>query len=335
MRFRQCSASDLTRCDELPTTWLGRGELRGRTLPLWRRWLKNGEANLFLVEDSERASGSNLECFVATVFVDGRFLTDGGLGTGAELGSTLYRLALSGGSPVLSYDQIRRANSGAGLNLVLLHFALREQRLSSLRARHVLDVANAAFCFFHHGFRIHHLLFETHDRECAAYAQAGGFALDRATPLSAMPNDVTRRPAARLLSLRREHMPPAALNPLASLFHAREPRFGFTPAQQALLGRALLGGSDLEVAGELSVSVDAVKQSWRGIYQRVARVAPQLAPSDAGPGVRGQEKRRRLLEYLRNHLEELRPFKSAQTFTRTDRVPASFLLRLPDGTYTG
>jgi hypothetical protein len=43
-------------------------------------------------------------------------------------------------------------------------------------------------------------------------------------------------------------------------------------------------------------------------YARVAREAPFLIPGDLpSSGMRGQEKRRHLLDYIRMHLEELRP----------------------------
>jgi hypothetical protein len=53
-----------------------------------------------------------------------------------------------------------------------------------------------------------------------------------------------------------------------------------------------------------------VKARWRTIYDRVGEVASDLLPvaaDDGASGRRGPEKRRRLLEYLRQHPEELRP----------------------------
>jgi hypothetical protein len=54
-----------------------------------------------------------------------------------------------------------------------------------------------------------------------------------------------------------------------------------------------------------------VKKRWHTIYERVVRADHDLlpAPIQNGPPthLRGAERRRRLLNYLRQHPEELRP----------------------------
>ena len=73
--------------------------------------------------------------------------------------------------------------------------------------------------------------------------------------------------------------------------------------------RALLNESDSEIASAMTISLDAVKKTWRRAYDRVAVAAPSLLgkATAAASNRRGTEKRRHLLEYLRDHLEELRP----------------------------
>jgi len=54
-----------------------------------------------------------------------------------------------------------------------------------------------------------------------------------------------------------------------------------------------------------------VKKRWSAIYERVADVDSELLPPSVANGAhalsRGAERRRYLLNYLRQHLEELRP----------------------------
>ena len=73
----------------------------------------------------------------------------------------------------------------------------------------------------------------------------------------------------------------------------------------------LPGGTDAELADELGTCVSIVKNKWRSIYNRVASRWPELFSDDSHADVqiseRGREKRRRLLTYLREHPEELRP----------------------------
>jgi hypothetical protein len=64
------------------------------------------------------------------------------------------------------------------------------------------------------------------------------------------------------------------------------------------------------------VSLDAVKKSWRAIYERVDTVAPRLLGARVVTGEvphRHAERRRHLLDYLRTHLEELRPVASQRS----------------------
>jgi hypothetical protein len=95
---------------------------------------------------------------------------------------------------------------------------------------------------------------------------------------------------------------------LASLFDYRAPILFLTPAEQNLLGCALSGGTDEEMAEVLAISTSAVKKCWQSIYTRVGLRLPTLLPDDGyDGGKRGAEKKRRLLSYLRSHPEELRP----------------------------
>ena len=88
------------------------------------------------------------------------------------------------------------------------------------------------------------------------------------------------------------------------------PRFGFRPSEQRLLLTALRGGTDDELSNELGISLSGVKKSWLSIYDRVSgHLAGFSSNRDAMEGTteRGKEKKQRLLNYLREHPEELRP----------------------------
>jgi hypothetical protein len=94
------------------------------------------------------------------------------------------------------------------------------------------------------------------------------------------------------------------------LFNYRPPRCGFTRSEQQLLHSALSGATDEELSKTLRVSVPTIKKAWLSIYGRAAAALPELIVdhSPVEPSAhRGKEKRRRLLAYLREHPEELRP----------------------------
>jgi hypothetical protein len=65
----------------------------------------------------------------------------------------------------------------------------------------------------------------------------------------------------------------------------------------------------------LGSSLHAIKKLWISIYQRVEDHLSELIPNqqqlELPANGRGKEKRRRLLAYLREHPEELRPIARA------------------------
>jgi DNA-binding CsgD family transcriptional regulator len=97
----------------------------------------------------------------------------------------------------------------------------------------------------------------------------------------------------------------------ASLFNAPAPRFGFAPAEQRVLLRALLGETNREVASELGLSVQTVNKTWESAIRRIEMIAPCLLAAQEPDGKRGGEKRRHVLDYLRYHMEELRPYRAS------------------------
>ena len=90
-------------------------------------------------------------------------------------------------------------------------------------------------------------------------------------------------------------------------YHSRLPRFAFTPGEQELLEAALDGADDVSASKSLFVSSPAIKRRWAKIFERVAVIHSDLCPAD-GDGTRGVQKRQRILTYVRDHPEELRPF---------------------------
>jgi hypothetical protein len=86
------------------------------------------------------------------------------------------------------------------------------------------------------------------------------------------------------------------------------PTFRFTPTEQRLLKRSLDGRTDEQIAEDLKVSRDAVKQTWRAIYDHVMTVMPEILLSDSAESIgRGAEKRRHIIAHVRNNLQELKP----------------------------
>jgi hypothetical protein len=97
---------------------------------------------------------------------------------------------------------------------------------------------------------------------------------------------------------------------MGSLFLYRAPQCGFLPSEQRLLLAALRGGTDKELADELGISLATIKKHWLSIYSRVASRVPSVFANRIATqeeGGRGREKKQHIIEYVREHPEELRP----------------------------
>jgi hypothetical protein len=101
---------------------------------------------------------------------------------------------------------------------------------------------------------------------------------------------------------------------MSMLFHYREPVCGFRASERRLLRAALMHETDPEIASFLGISTSAVKKGWAAVFGRVAEHLPEIVqdsdgdrPADGGPRRRGPQKRHRLMAYVREHPEELRP----------------------------
>jgi hypothetical protein len=94
----------------------------------------------------------------------------------------------------------------------------------------------------------------------------------------------------------------------SAYFNHREPLLQLSGGEQLLLSAAAEGQTDSDLALSLGLTMPAVKARWRSIFARCARLKPEVAPEFHGEGGRGPQKRHRVLAYLREHPEELRPF---------------------------
>jgi hypothetical protein len=62
------------------------------------------------------------------------------------------------------------------------------------------------------------------------------------------------------------------------------------------------------MAQQLGVSRDAIKGSWKSIFRRVDEGARGVSTLNTSLEGGLTQRRRRLLEYIRQHPEELRPY---------------------------
>jgi hypothetical protein len=176
----------------------------------------------------------------------------------------------------------------------------------------------AGFVEMHRGYLFKEIISpQHHTAEHLAFVLGTGGRLwdpetgDYTLPLRSDPAELIRKPhiigVTRDMVDRRDR----AASWVGSVFDYHSPILRFSPSEQRLLTCALTGVTDEQLAGALGISVSGVKKMWISIHRRVEESMPDLIPESHSLEVptnsRGKEKCRRLLAYLRDHPEELRP----------------------------
>jgi len=314
VRYRPMRPNDAKECVEIvaahpfmgPRYGSGTTDLR----TVWLSLLGREAFRAVVFEDGEdtqvRIMGVGVSAFVSHDFLL-ELKTPPFFWAGPEMAKRVLR----GESPLLSDKQVRQANADGGLNLVPWVGALHADYLQSVDANTAMF---AAFVGEHQGFLLKELVSHGMSLETLeATIRSGGLLL---SPVNGRYVDSVDRPLQEILAephlvgLTRELAMVRFGTWIGSLFVYRPPQFGFRPSEQRLLLAALGGRSDEDITETLEISLSAVKKTWRSIYDRVSTLSPGIIPDKVPEELtseRGKEKKQRLLAYLREHPEELRP----------------------------
>jgi len=288
-----------------------------RALPdMWRVMLSKGTMKLFLVEDRARPLNSRVVSFNAIVFVTDKFCLRARSTLPPYLSVELARRYLWHQLPVLNREQVARANAGGGLNVLMCFEGWACDGLSPEQMLSVREKQNEALHLALSGYHLKEFLADTVGGETSQWMLDAGAHLRRdysnyfrkhRVPISKS----QRRPC--LVGLTKTEALAHPGSHLAGIFAYTPPRFRFNRSQRMLLQHALMGETCDMLATSLCVSPWTIKKRWHAIYDRVADVDNELLPPPIANGSRatsrGAERRRHLLGYLRQHLEELRPFE--------------------------
>lgn len=264
-----------------------------------------------VVEDAEAAPGRRMVAFGQVVFVSDRFVTQILANPVPWVLVQATRTLDDGSWPLLSLDAVGAANSGAGLNSLTTRWAVAEAFLTDEQERLVNEYLWRSFLSLSRGYNFKEIFLETVGDFARERALHSGFHVraDYDHYFQAHPPDpFTDRPC--LMSVTRAEAAQSHGTLISHLFSYLPPRFGFSRRSQDLLNWTLDGRTNEEFADIQGLTGDAVKKRWLKIYERVETVDGNLLPDERETDGRGREKRRRLLHYLREHPEELRPHRA-------------------------
>jgi len=210
----------------------------------------------------------------------------------------MFAAALRGKNPFLAPKQVAIENARGTLNLMNFLGSFDVIDLSDPELANFYAVSNEGYRFFHFGYDYRVMWSEVFRPHHVVELQTQGMHIDRQVLLA-------DGDTATVLRLTAQEALADPYRRFCALFFPPKPCFHFSSGEQLLLEYALLEFSDDEATSRLHLSVDAVKKRWRAIYRKVDMIAPGLL-SEGGSGA---AKRRSLLHYLRQHLEELRPYR--------------------------
>ncbi len=310
MRFREISPADVPQCVRLLKAHGGlrMSERVSDALPSLLTMLASSSAPhpSMLIEDAE-APGHPVVCFVPGLFLREEFVRGYRLNPRPYLLNAIYEALLDGERPLPSLGEVRVANSGDGLQALISNPAHEPRPWHDPLLARMRRIAPMGFVHLFGGYRIRSLFYEAFGEEAAEYLRAGGFRLEYDFAPASLGVDM--RP--RMFAKHRADFEPGAIDLMAAhVFHSTDPRLGMTPAEQRVVLRALLGESDRRIAAALHLSTETVRSAWESIYTRIMRVVPAVFECETGNRAgRGAEKRRSAVEYLRQHMHELRPHR--------------------------
>lgn len=314
LSWRKTQASDLPQCLQLHPAKNGDEIVgRARAIKAWRQLLEMGHATRSAVVEIQNGNRAEIVGFGLASFVKKNFLEDEARRSNPGLNARFIEGVANGSAIVATYAEVREANTRRDLQQIILDTSWKNDgSLSSAKIDEVRVLLGRAYQELFAGYRFSRVLCELvdetdlwHVRGLEAFRVVSDFAdFHRKNPKSRW-----NRPRAlvevTLETIRRD---PHSI--ASGLFqHQLAPQFAFTRGDQELLELALEGKDDASIAKSLFVTLPAIKRRWSNIFERVGAVNPAICPLD-GEGTRGLQKRHRILNYVRSHPEELRPFDS-------------------------
>jgi hypothetical protein len=314
IRHSSLLLEDIPACVEIVASHPALGPRYGPALDhlgsAWRHVLHS--AAFFSVVSKETSAGSSqilgsqLACFVTD-----EFAAEMAAPPFKWLGPELLNRVLHGPSPILTDEQVRLANSTDGLNLMVWPSCFRPEYEIDTELR---QACQAIFFEVYRGFHIKRMQTQAiHPMEFRIAINSGAWYLlgndSKHSQDLANSESVALQP--HLVEVTRAMASQQPGTWVHQFLAYRKPKIGFPRSEQRLLSAAMHGGTDEELAQVIGISLSAVKKMWASVYFRVESAKPsdlKFASNPNADGDRGKEKKQKLLVYLREHPEELRPY---------------------------
>ena len=175
LKFRPARVRDLDEClGCLRDGFAYDAGARASLLEMWGELLASGAASGAVMEDVSEAVGRRIVFFCFKVFVGDEYVQFLKSESGPMVGVQVLTAWLKGMSPCLSLEEVRRANSEEGVNILVLNSGLPERMWASDQLRYLVDRIGEFSCYFTSGYRCKELLEEFYTDFEYQWAAGGG-----------------------------------------------------------------------------------------------------------------------------------------------------------------
>jgi hypothetical protein len=314
MSWRPIRTSELEECLSLNPKSMG-DELvgRARAVTAWQRLRKARSFRAVLIESDVPIRGHRIVGFAANVFVSASFAEREIADPKPGLNSRLISSIASGDAVVLTAEELAYENTQGSLHLIVAQPCSMPAVLTPEERQDVIRQISLANLSCFDGYRVRQVLMEATSADEIEIAKS--FQVWKI--LSSLEDYHRRNPgnswnrdrALFAIDLAGGHSFEVKAG------HNREPILGLRNSDQELLEAALRATTDKELSVELGLKLPALKKRWASVFNRVAVAKPDLLPGlddNLDRQTRGRQKKHRLLAYVREHPEELRPYLHPQ-----------------------
>jgi DNA-binding CsgD family transcriptional regulator len=278
---------------------------------LWRQVFDEGIAVSAVVEDRDRPEGKRVVAHGLTLFVTEDFAHQTATNLPAYPVLQILRFWKRGKRPFLTPREIARANTEGGLQAMGLFAGWEKDNAQNEKKRH--QKLEQGFFEVHAGWRLKGFQMEGYGAWEKNIMKVNGYPLIR----DYKEGQIVPKPLKGLRPFlmgiyKKDSDRWGPQYHVARTFNYTPPRFHFSAGEKEMLARALEDETDLEISRSLGLSPWTVKKRWQAVYAKVERTDPGLLRHhrhrSPKPGEAQQAQRRRgLLDYLRQHWEEIRP----------------------------
>jgi hypothetical protein len=314
MSWRPIRPTELEECLSLNPKCMG-DELvgRDRAVAAWRRLRAARSFRCVAIESDVPIKGHRIVGFAANVFVSASFAERETAEPKPGLNARLISSIASGDPVVLTATQLAAENTQGCLHLIVLQPSSMPAVLTPEECQDVIRQISLANLSCFDGYRVRQVLMEAtsaDDIEIAKSFQVWKLLCSLEDYHRRNPgNSWNRDRALFAIDLAGGHSFEVKAG------HNREPVLGLRNSDQELLEAALRAATDIELSVELGLKLPALKKRWASVFNRVAVAKPDLLPGlddNLDRQTRGRQKKHRLLAYVREHPEELRPYLHPQ-----------------------